>query len=478
MSESLPRIVGAFERIDLVAESAVRTRILGLVELELQAEDPSRTLTVVRFSERRMDLVSITEACLRIPGGVRALRAVVILLCGGGSGPASHFVDECDRAIEREPGLLRDEDRAALLDLLDGISMRGDVDVPALFAEATGPAPTQTTVALLHGAVRQLERRGTAVHLFRFLELVSAHSTEADAGDGLRAWIDAHLTLVEPHRHAEVIDLRRQLAGRAVGGSVRTSLLVRVEPLEDETYSVLAWLGQTDSVFGPNLGPEDVVTLPELQQWLRQLIHRYAHGALHPQRRPMIEFILPSSHFNEPVDTWQLLDGQRLGVQYQVTVRPMTRSLSAGELLNDRWKTLVAGVNAESPAPDSMCWVDSTVEPLPDELVCPPWAWLAVTCPLISTTAGADALLDTGAPVAAWLRGSQPTEVRRTVLAGLGKGRLVTQLPDAVRKFREYGWRNPNDHRRDLVLLWDDPTRPPPPPHPVAAPQPKDVPLT
>jgi hypothetical protein len=252
---------------------------------------------------------------------------------------------------------------------------------------------------------------------------------------------------------------------------VRTSLLVRIEKIEDDTYSVMAWLGQTGSSFGPNEGPEDVVTLDELKQWVRDCVRKYRRGALHPARRPLIEFALPASHLNEPVDTWELDGGERLGVLYQVSVRPLSRSDSALALLADRWKALVAGAGAGQPAPGAARWLSSTTAVVADDPACPAWAWIAVTCPLIGHRATAvDALLATGTPVAAWLRGDQTPAVRQTVLEGLSRGRLVTQFPDAVRKFRENGWHDESDDR-DLVLLWDDPTRQPPSSYLVNAPE-------
>ncbi len=461
VSGALLPLVTTMEEIDALAEAPTRTTLIGLIEQELRTEEPSLTLAVVRNPIRRVDLVALAGECLRVRGGVRALRAAALLLFGA-SGPASALLTECDRVLELEPTLLTGEKRAALLDVLDGISLTGHADVPLLFVEATRPVPVPTTASTMVGAVGQLERRGTAVPLLRFLELLANHSHQNRAAVALRAWIDQHLVLVAPHRRAEVTGLRGADARPAGGSRVRTCLLVRIEPAEDDTFSAMAWLGQTDTTFGPNCGPEEVVTLGELQQWLREFIGRYAHGALDPRRRPLVEFVLPSSHLNEPVDTWELADGQRLGVLYQVTVRPLTRPSATVPLLSERWAALVAGADAEQPAPESMRWLPSTADADAKDPACPTWAWIAVTCPLMGRQpAAADAVLATGAPVAAWLRGDQAEPGRRAVLEGLSRGRLVTQFPDAVRKFRENGWHDGSDHR-DLVLLWDDPTRPPP----------------
>ena len=466
-SGSLNALVASLENVDELVDPHARSLLLGLVETELRAEEPALCLSVARSPVRRLDLVALTRECLRIRGGVRALRAAALVLFGE-AGPAGALLAECDRVLDLEPSLLTEDDRAGLLDLLDGISLTADADVPSLFVEATRPVPVHTAASTMVGAVHQLERRGTAVPLLRFLELLANHSDHNVAVDDLRGWIDAHLDLVEAHRRAEVTGLRD--AVRSVDAKTRTCLLVRVEPAEDDTYLVMAWLSQTDAPFGPNCGPEEIVTLDELQRWLREFIARYALGALDPRRRPLIEFVLPPSHLNEPVDTWKLTGGERLGALYQVTVRPLARPAAALPLLEDRWKVLVAGARVDSPAPESMRWLHSTgsVSAEPDWSG---WAWMAVTCPLVGRqTAAVNAVLSTGTPVAVWLRGDHAAAARRAVLEGLSRGRLVTQLPDAVRKFRENGWHD-DSHHRDLVLLWDDPTRPPPSSYLVNAPE-------
>ncbi|MFG2011565.1 hypothetical protein ACGFNF_21120 [Micromonospora sp. NPDC048868] len=461
-------LVASLENVDELVEPHARSLLINLIETELRTEEPALCLSVARSPVRRLDLVALIRECLRVRGGVRALRAAALVLFDR-AGPAGALLAECERALELEPGLLTEDDRAELLDLLDGVSLTVHADVPSLFVEATRPVPVPTTASTMAGAVRQLERRGTAVPLLRFLELLANHSHRNVAVVDLRGWIDAHLDLVEAHRRAEVTALRD--AVRSVDARARTCLLVRVEPAEDDTFVVMAWLGQTDAPFGPNCGPEEVVTLGELQRWLREFVERYAHGALDPRRRPVIEFALPPSHLNEPVDTWKLAGGRRMGALYQVVVRPLTRPASALPLVADRWKVLVASAGVESPAPESMRWLHSTDDVPAETADCAAWAWIAVTCPLVGRQpAAVDAVLATGAPVAVWLRGEHAETARRAVLEGLSRGRLVTQLPDAVRKFRANGWHD-GSHHRDLVLLWDDPTRPPPSSYLVNAPE-------
>jgi hypothetical protein len=468
--QALHALVGRMVQLDELASEPNRTTLINLIEEDLRVEEPSASLPVARNPIGRLDLMAVARECLRARGGVRALRAAARLMFGE-SGPGGDLVRDCNEVLDLEPGMLADQDRDKLLDLLDGIALAGDADVPTLFIEATRPVPAPTTVSTTAGAVRQLERRGTAIPLLRFLELLANHNDHPLATDGLRAWIDEHLPLIPAQRRTEVTQLRDGRGRWVSSAAVRTCLVVRIEPAEDDTYPVMAWLGQTDSTFGPNEGPDDVVTLSELQHWLRQCIKRYAHGALNPHRRPLVEFALPPSHLNEPVDTWKLDDGTPLGVRYQVTVRPLNRPEPVIPLIADRWKTLVAGADAEHPAPESMRWLHSTTTAPADDPLLPAWAWIAVTCPLMSRhPAAADAVLATGTPVAAWLRGEKLDSTRRAVLDGLSRGRLVTQFPDAVRKFRENGWHDGGDHR-DLVLLWDDPTRPPPQSYLVNAPE-------
>ncbi|WP_432969085.1 effector-associated domain 2-containing protein [Dactylosporangium sp. CA-233914] len=461
-------IVEALVRIEATANREVRSMLLHHVQRFLATELAPAELSVTRFSEHRFDLIAIVDAAVAQPGGAVALREAIRFLFGSQASDAAAALHACDAEADREPSCLGRESRLALLDALDGIALPAGVDVPLLFSRATEPLPVQTSAATLTQAVVRLERRATAVSLFRFLELAAAHSSTTDARDAMRTWIDKNIALVPRHRRREITDLRAELTGRLVDTDARTVLLIRVDPVEDDLYTVFAWLGQTDGPPGPNRGPEDVLTLPQLQRWLAGLVAGLRDGALDPARGPLIEFLLPSSCFDLDVDTWPL-DGTRLGAVYQVAIRPMDTSAARGAFAIQRWQTLVASVNSATTALDCARWLDSTVPPLAGHAAATPWAWLAITCPSMSTSAaGVDAVLDTGAPVAAWLRGGGGADD----LEKLGRGRVVTELPRTVRKWRELSWKaGTADRRRDLVLLWDDPTRPPPREHLVSAPQ-------
>ena len=145
MAGSLLPMVTAMQEIGELANMSTRTTLLSLVQEELRAEEPALTLAVARDSICRLDLVALIRACLLVRGGIRAMREAAQVLFGD-SGPARALLDEFDRVLESEPGLLDETERAALLTLLDGISLTGNADVPALFVEATRPIPAPATV--------------------------------------------------------------------------------------------------------------------------------------------------------------------------------------------------------------------------------------------------------------------------------------------------------------------------------------------
>ncbi|MFC0533307.1 VMAP-C domain-containing protein [Phytohabitans kaempferiae] len=478
--EVVESLVAALEDIAETKDAATRDQIVELVGLGLRVDDPDARLDPKRPTSQRAHLVEIVTAVLNRPRTLRLLAQAVAVVAPGQ--PATQtFTEVCEELARREPVWMPDADRLSLLDELAGLTLNRAVS--ALLADATSPTRGYPAVGTLRAAVTWLEGRHSSMPLFRFLEFAAASATELDAADGLRRWIDEHLRLVPEGRRAELVALRerlrRQLAP-AEGG--KPCLEIRLEPVDEHRFSVAAWLSEAGEA-APNCGPEETVTREELQSWLRGLLERYATTTLAPERRARIEFVLPRSHLNEPVDRWELTrDGnlRRLGALYRVSVRPDGRSPEGSERLARRRKITARVIATGHAATEVAEWLASTTggdaREETDRLEQADWAWLAITCPMVALAAEAvEAVVDTGAPVAVWVRGERGSDARRKVLTDVSSARPVDELPDAVWRFRELGWAGQDDIRRDLVLLWDDPTRTPPDDLTLVAPRPAGV---
>lgn len=475
--DDLNRLVVALENIGMFGDVANRNNVVDWVDSALRAEDPDVRLDPQRAANQRADLIGIVTAVLNRPHALSILEKAVILLAPGQ--PATdEFRNVCEEVGHREPVLLGGGDRASLFDALAGLTP--DRDVTTLLAEAIAPMPVPAEPGTLRAAVLRLERRTSPVPLFRFLELLAASATESDSAAVLRQWIDVHLFLVPPGRRPELTSLRQQLVNGPTLPDERPSLEIRMEPVDEDRFSVLAWISPGGSTTANSCGPEDTVTRAGVRTWLGHLLDRYAGTVLAPKRGARIDFILPTSHLNEAVDGWEVTyggDAHRLGAQYRVVIRPDTRSPEGAERLSHRWKITSRVIATEHRASDVVEWLASTSNAdLWTRLDQDRWAWLAITCQMMAQTGAAvSAVVETGTPVALWVRGDRPDTVRQQVLVDVSQARQVDELPDSVWAFRKLGWAGSDDVRRDLVLLWDDPTRPPPDRPTLVAPRPQGV---
>jgi hypothetical protein len=150
-----------------------------------------------------------------------------------------------------------------------------------------------------------------------------------------------------------------------------------------------------------------------------------------------------------------------MGARFAVIVRPADRALDTSR--RDRWQTLAD--QREQAAELMTRWVPETmpekVAGLADD---PGWAIAAVTCPEMNHTPRAiEPLLDLGASAALWLLGDHEQEECNRTLTDTIASWEVMQLPERVRGVRQVAWEdNGATAAHPLVLLWDDPTRPPP----------------
>ncbi|AGM07150.1 caspase family protein [Amycolatopsis keratiniphila] len=290
--------------------------------------------------------------------------------------------------------------------------------------------------------------------LFEFLVRFAAATDDEATNDELWKWIND----VGP-RYLDV-DQLRDLDGQLR----RTFLLVKLEPdLIDSGHRTTVWQYIGDD-------GKQVVTSPEAWQ-LRDVADALSDllvdfdpvGTVDP---PVVEFMVPTEMMDETVENLPVRlthDEAPLGAACPVVVRPLER------FENTVWCAAHAAVwpkVASYHAYDEQAihWIEQ--EPGntafdPSNLHGQVCAALAYTYQGPSRKEVLHYLFEAGVPIALWHRAGRLTG--RDLLHQVLRGQPLLELPDVVHGQR-YSCRRTarTDHPgRDLVLLWDDPTRVP-----------------
>lgn len=322
----------------------------------------------------------------------------------------------------------------------------------AIYRESVGliNVPSPENFDDLWSLVTSLRKPMSAEPLFGFLVRLAASTADQVARDRLWDW----LTRVAP----SYVDLDRL---RGLGDQVnRDALLVRLEEdLVDPGYRVTMWRYR---------GAEGQQSAVSSEPWSLDTIAArltdQLDGRYDPDLPPLVEFLVPTGLIdltfeNLPIDS----NGHAvLGSLCPVVVRPLDRRR------NHEWHTTHQGVwpavaALDSYDPAAICWVeqiDIDSAALRGH-VCAALAWGTHPSPQQKEQLLTN-LFRAGTPIALWHRA--PRASGRVILNEILKGQALLELPDIVLEKRRSSRAEsaPPDHAgRDLVLLWDDPSRGP-----------------
>ncbi|WP_432838127.1 effector-associated domain 2-containing protein [Dactylosporangium sp. CA-092794] len=461
------RLTQALHRIASLHERSARDAVLDAVTLRLGERLPVR-----RVDGSRLDLIAIVEACAPRRGGVAALAAAVGETFP--DDPHAMAFAEVTAKLAPTPAILAEEQRTRLLQALRQVSLAG-VSLPELYEHATEFGEPLRCAQTMLAVVAELETHVSPYPLFAFVELVAGVATRTGRAN-LHSWVDEHLAIVPPERHADLRRLRDKVAaGNAVLGR-RTHVLVKLSPVRgaDLPYRIQSWMFVGVDGSAIHHEPDGPVSLEQARTWFAELVAEYGDGALADECSPMVEFLLTDQELDLGVDSWLVPDGRGgwvpAGVRFVVVVRPDDRD--AVEPWRRRWQVLKHARNAG--AETVTLWVpESAAEKIGDIDLDQTWALMAVTCPEASCSADTIAsLLRPGTPVALWVRGSRDLEAAQRQLTETITAWEVNQIPERVRGMRQVAWAEDQSRDlRDLVLVWDDPTRLPPVPPTWSAPR-------
>lgn len=290
--------------------------------------------------------------------------------------------------------------------------------------------------------------------LKRFLAKL-LHHLDGDAREGLVAWMRKYLPA----------------APASARENTPTSLIIRLNRMTRGEVYELTLLTLVDGVTGPYRGPLEVRE-SEIRARVEEALPGVSEAVL--GREFLIEFALPVSLFNEPVETWHIEHGIRMRA-YPVVLRDVQR-MNPGSVRRDltsrRWRRLrQRGVTAPQ---EVGCQVGYSDEEFQN------WLDADEECCVLAYGASPskgqlNAALNAGIPVMLWPRTRRAGHTND----GCGGCRRLRELisaiadvppdglPTVVMKLRKLAWKPPaaEDHvGRELALVWDDPARMPDPP--------------
>lgn len=309
--------------------------------------------------------------------------------------------------------------------------------------------PAPRTPGDLRSAVDSLRRLLVPEPLFEFLVRLASCPQDTVAASRLWAWIRK----VGPRYNVDLTrleDLAEQLR--------RTYLLVKLQPaFLDPGYEVTIWR---------YVGDEGGQTLVSPLPWDRAALGQALSEQLvdhDPNSPPVVEFLIPTEMVEENFEQLPVtVDGKdiALGLVCPVVVRPLERRDKPHwrEAHEASWLAVAAHDSYDHTA---ICWLEC----VPTEASILHGHVCVVLAYTPTRSRGQDVmgcLFDAGTPIAVWHRAGRDTS--RSLLDRILLGQAISELPDVVHEHRcNYGFAaQAIDHpARDLVLLWDDPTRRP-----------------
>lgn len=299
-----------------------------------------------------------------------------------------------------------------------------------------------------------------------FMELLAHELPQGELAEQMRAWVDSCVGDRAPLVQALNEIRRRTPPGRA---GVPQYCIVRLDADGVDADRLLVSI-----MFQENDGPLEPLRPPDDRIYSESEVRNLLGAVLNEPRLARaddltMEFFLPGSLINQPVDQWHVgLGGIVLGVQYPTVVRSLDRIRHARNAHNAwraKWgKVCAIEIHEGSTA---VGWLTSDQAEQPDQWYVRLTEQTAPVCLLLDSTpvpGRCDALLAAlraGIPAVLWSR--QPMADIKAELSILmpQTGRL-RELPMRVYEFRRQAVANGADRQHlgyHLTLLWDDADR-------------------
>ncbi|WP_326915966.1 hypothetical protein [Actinophytocola sp.] len=290
--------------------------------------------------------------------------------------------------------------------------------------------------------------------------------------DELRAkltdWIAAYARQL---RVESALETRRKAAS-PVPSEPHLHLLIALEPYDADRYLLSSWRQDDPELWPPPRGNIQVVTVEELEYRVDEVVLGAEREWACKSARVTLEFLLPRQLLHLAVHHWSKEhtsgNPSPLRLDYPIMLRSLERMKTRHwhRVWRDRWRSM-----QHNPSPARVHFgvlANAGIPHRVDALLRDPqWVSMVLASPPPSEPRpGLDELaaaLRSGLPVVIWHPDAPPEDVRRIVdwltdsdglvdlPARSHKSRLSEFLPDPA-PFNV-------DVARDLVILWDDPTR-------------------
>jgi hypothetical protein len=471
-------LVNCLEQVQTLRDPASRRLCLDLL-----ADNLGVALVVDDLPTARAHLMRIVYACRhQHQRGLTALMEVVEQL-----EPGSLPLQRARAAVDDMTllSLIDDQERKNLLELLDGSP--GE-QLAELMRSMGGPAaayvPSEHQPAAVLTALERMNARpGGVPPLLAFVERVATCFDDRRT-KRLRQWNDRQaerMGLIDELQTVRTTQVTEPPAPK----HVVACLVVRIEPdlLEPEILVVAHWRQNDPVRWLPQRGESFSGNLTEVHSHVAELVAEAETGWAKDAEAIRIEFLLPYSLLNLPVDQWDLATDndlpRPLGLHYQVVIRSLDRARSPRwhrewRLRWDLFKQLPSGQRTPSEhwawsngaKPRQLMVLDAKLAARKDVLS------LVLRSPPNGDQPGEVVVgVQTGIPVMIWQRADSgrfafEAEVRA----------MRDALPELVENLRQLRSRarqaaRPDSHVGSRIsVLWDDPDRPVEPLDPPAAP--------
>lgn len=351
------RLTDALMSVSVLSDLGNRRLCVQVAMEQLQIR-----VSVPEFTEKKLHLISMVRAFGAVDRGWQCLTDAVQYL-------ADYDLPSVHAASLANPvalPVLPDSSELELRNLLAGLDRTTVPELADVYLAVAGahfgPLPDGATTAWeAHQLLAQtnLPTDGVPRSMRLLQELAVVLSQER--GDALRAWAVRRLrtTSDDPVAAQRALESPRPDVGRRPDGDTRSAyVMIRLNPSisSPDRVDVTCWIN-VGSRWAPRRRDERSVPHGQVRRYVATLVDR-EEARLHNHRGGVVlEFVLPVSMLNEPVEQWTrigLLGGQPLWESehggppfwqdYTVVVRSLERleALQLHRVWNERWDVLTA----------------------------------------------------------------------------------------------------------------------------------------
>jgi hypothetical protein len=450
-------------------------------------------VSVTESSEKKIHVVAMVRAFGSVPQGWQHLTEAVQFLADYDL-PSIHAASlACPVALPAFVDTAEQELRTLLADL-DRTTVPGLAEIYHTAAgEPFGALPKEVDTAWEALQLLALTNRPMdgVPRPLRFLQALAV-VLPLDRGDAIRAWVGRQVrrTIDDPAVAQHVLDRSRADVGQHTATGIHAAyLVIRLRPSvsSPDRLDVTCWTNVT-SRWEPRRRDDSSVHRDEVRRHVALLVDREEARLRDHRGGLVLEFILPVSLLNEPVEDWSRLGliedeplwasehgGPPFWQDYTVVVRSLERleALQLHRVWNERWDMLTTRASdarahrCENTGPDDDDQLYLRLKRNPRIVL------MALGSPPDQARGKRELLtgLHAGLPVVVWNHNGPLTdEAHRTAEAALGgsPGELLNGMA-RLRSFPTPKHDGGEEHERvtGVAVLWDDPNRLPEFPEPL-----------